>query len=378
MHFALPAKVLQVEVPLEFRQVRPAAAFACDLRCECMDCPIWLEGDGMQQGNLAVRDPDRLAVLRRSGLLDAPADAALDRLTRLTARLLRVPVALVSVVDADRQVFKSAVGLGEPWASAREAPLTRSVCKHAVAIGSPLVVEDTERHPLPVDTPELREFGVRAYLGVPLQTYDGHVLGTLCGIDSEPREWCEEDIELLQELAISAMMLLQLRTLGAAQGKSDSAGEESFRGQQVLEATEQLWQAAAEFFERIDAYERSLARNPSNGAEEATLIHLAEVAEQRLHDADGPYDTVASADVSGIPRELLRSAWVLWRASHDYLEQLARRKVAARRFEQEQMHLDEVERETTLVRRAEHALRTALRDYRAARRHFRLSVPAAQ
>src|SRR5919108_2857095 len=66
----------------------------------------------------------RLAALHRTGLLDTPAEEAFDRLTRLAARLLGAPVALVSLVDEDRQFFKSAVGLPEPWASARSAPLS--------------------------------------------------------------------------------------------------------------------------------------------------------------------------------------------------------------------------------------------------------------
>ena len=75
---------------------------------------------------LAVRDPVRLSTLRRLCLLDTPPEEALDRLGRLATRVLRAPVALVSLVDSDRQFFKSAVGLPEPWATLRETPLSHS------------------------------------------------------------------------------------------------------------------------------------------------------------------------------------------------------------------------------------------------------------
>ena len=89
-----------------------------------------------------VRDERRLAALRATGLLDSQAEAAFDRLAALSADLVGVSVALVSLVDEDRQFFKSAVGLAEPWASRRGTPLTHSFCKYVVASGAPLVVPD--------------------------------------------------------------------------------------------------------------------------------------------------------------------------------------------------------------------------------------------
>src|SRR4028119_2089561 len=70
-----------------------------------------------------LRDPARLAALREAGLLDAGAEAVFDRLTALAHRLLEVPLTMVTLVDRDRQIIKSCVGLAEPWATSREAPL---------------------------------------------------------------------------------------------------------------------------------------------------------------------------------------------------------------------------------------------------------------
>ena len=120
--------------------------------------------------------PDRLAALRRSALLDTPAEAAFDRLTRLASTILQAPVALVALLDADRQFFKSCIGLPEPWASRRETPLSHSFCQHAVATGEPLVIEDARQHPLMRENLAIPDLGVVAYAGIPLITAEGHVL----------------------------------------------------------------------------------------------------------------------------------------------------------------------------------------------------------
>ncbi|HVL18928.1 MAG TPA: GAF domain-containing protein, partial [Gemmatimonadales bacterium] len=91
---------------------------------------------------------DPQAAPRPAGLLDSPAEEGFDRLTRMAARLLGAPIALITVITDDRQFFKSATGLPEPWASRRAAPLSHSFCRHVVSSGEPLVVEDARRHPL--------------------------------------------------------------------------------------------------------------------------------------------------------------------------------------------------------------------------------------
>src|SRR5690349_9126256 len=95
-----------------------------------------------------VRDPARLEALEATGLLDSPVDAAFDRITKLASRVLNAPVALVSLVDAHRQFFKSSVGLDEPWRSARGTPLSHSYCRYTLHTGEPLVIEDARTHPL--------------------------------------------------------------------------------------------------------------------------------------------------------------------------------------------------------------------------------------
>ncbi|HEV2130675.1 MAG TPA: GAF domain-containing protein, partial [Longimicrobiaceae bacterium] len=152
-----------------------------------------------------MHDPVRLAALRHTVLLDTPPEESFDRLTRLAARALGAPVALLSLVEEERQFFKGFVGLPEPWASRRESPLSHSFCQHVVASGEPLLVEDAREHPqLHPDLP-ISELGIVAYAGVPLRTREGEVLGTLCVTDSRPREWTDEDVETLHDLAAAVV-----------------------------------------------------------------------------------------------------------------------------------------------------------------------------
>jgi GAF domain-containing protein len=158
----------------------------------------------------AVNDPARLEALRATGLLDSDITPSFDRLARLAAHVLNAPVALVSLVDADRQFFKSCLGLPEPWASERQSPLTHSFCQHAVASRERLLVDDAREHELLRDNLAIRDMGVIAYAGIPLIDPDDHALGTLCVIDSRPRHWTTHQVQLLSDLAASVVTEISL------------------------------------------------------------------------------------------------------------------------------------------------------------------------
>jgi formate hydrogenlyase transcriptional activator len=157
-----------------------------------------------------IRDQARLEALRRTALLDSPPEEIFDRLTRIATAVLRVPVALVTLLDSDRHFFKSQFGLTEPLATARETPLTHSFCKHAVGSREALIVPDVRAHPLFRDR-LTGEGSVIAYAGIPLVTSEGHALGTFCVIDWCPRDWTEEEIDILRALATSTMSEIDLR-----------------------------------------------------------------------------------------------------------------------------------------------------------------------
>ena len=154
---------------------------------------------------------ERLAALRQSGLLDTPPEESFDRLTRLAGRLLRAPVALVSLVESDHQFFKSQLGLPEPWATLRRTPLSHSFCQFVVRRREPLVISDARDHPQVHDNDAITDLGVIAYAGIPLVTADGYVLGAFCAIDHQPRTWSSEELAILQDLAALACTEIALR-----------------------------------------------------------------------------------------------------------------------------------------------------------------------
>lgn len=153
------------------------------------------------------RDPARLDALRRLRMLDTPPEEAFDRLTRLAARTLEAPVALVNLIDDERQFFKSAVGMGE----VRELPVETGVCSFALATLEPLILEDARLDPRFASNPIVTEHGLVAYIGVPLVTSQGHALGTFCVVDTEPRAWREADVETVRDLAASVVTEVDLR-----------------------------------------------------------------------------------------------------------------------------------------------------------------------
>jgi diguanylate cyclase (GGDEF)-like protein len=159
----------------------------------------------------SIADGARLAALRELGVLDTAPEQDFDRFTALASDLLGVPVSLVSLVDRDRQFFKSAHGLEGEWAQARETPLSHSFCKYPVATGEPLVVNDARDDPRFTENLAVRDLSVVAYAGMPLTLADGYSVGAMCAIDSRPRVWTERDLRILGDLAAAVSAMLDLR-----------------------------------------------------------------------------------------------------------------------------------------------------------------------
>jgi len=157
-----------------------------------------------------VQDPERVAALRRTGLLGSDAEEAFDRMTRLAVKLLRVPAAFISLVDHERDFYMSAHGFGEPLATSRE--LTgRTFCHYAIASNQPLVIDDARADPVYSQVPTVESLGVAAYVGIPLPGPEGHILGSFCAIDTTPRRWTPDEVDILSELAASARREIELR-----------------------------------------------------------------------------------------------------------------------------------------------------------------------
>jgi PAS domain S-box-containing protein len=180
-----------------------------------------------------LADPGQLAALRQSKLLDTPAEEAFDRLVRQAAHMLEVPIALVSLIDQDRQVLKASVGLPEPRASARQTPLSPSLCQQLLVTQQPLVIPDTRRHPLTRDDEFLLAHGLAAYLGIPL-IVAGQVLGSLCVADRQPRHWTADQIATLTDLADPVTAQLQQRVDLAARAELQQRLDDVEASQQAL------------------------------------------------------------------------------------------------------------------------------------------------
>lgn len=160
--------------------------------------------------NTPHNEKARQAALDATGLVDTAPTERFDRYTRLVQRLFKVPIALVSLVDRDRQWFKSRQGL-----AATETPRDISFCGHAIMENDLLVVEnatmDQRFHDNPLVTGDP---SIRFYAGCPIETDDGQTIGTLCLIDDQPRKFSEEDREALRD--VGAMVSDELATIRLA------------------------------------------------------------------------------------------------------------------------------------------------------------------
>jgi hypothetical protein len=152
-----------------------------------------------------LADPERLDAVTATGLVDAEEDPVLHRLTRLAARTLGAPVALLSLVLDDEQFFAASHGLPEPWASERGTGLLHSFCQHVVVSNQPLLVSDARTHPLVQGNLAIEDLDVIAYMGAPLMDAGDNVIGSFCVIEHEPRRWRSEEVEVLHDFAAAVM-----------------------------------------------------------------------------------------------------------------------------------------------------------------------------
>jgi signal transduction histidine kinase len=157
--------------------------------------------------NPSSQEAERLEAVRRYDILDTPPEEQFDRVVRLAARWFDVPISLVTLLSTDRQWFKARKGI-----DCYEMPRKASFCRHNIHDEEVLVVEDATKDPRFKDNPlVVGAPGIHFYAGAPLVTPGGHVVGSLCIIDTKPRDPESVDFEVLQDLAAIVVDELELR-----------------------------------------------------------------------------------------------------------------------------------------------------------------------
>lgn len=243
-----------------------------------------------------VNDPARLAALRAVALLDTPTEEAFDRLSRLAVRFVEAPVALVSLIDADRQFFKSCIGLPEPYHSRRETPLSHSFCQHNRIPERPLLIEDAREHPLFQDNPAIADLHVVAYLGIPLTTSDGYVLGSFCVIDGKPRRWRDDEVAVVRDLAEAVMTEIHLRTEIKGRKTAETERNDLAELNRVLheeiaarrQAEDQLQHMKDELERRVEERTRELQETQAQYMHAARLSAVGRLSASIAHELNNP------------------------------------------------------------------------------------------
>ncbi len=225
----------------------------------------------------------RLQALRSLNILDTAPEERFDRLTRLARRLFGVPIALVSLVDADRQWFKSALGF-----DATETPRDISFCGHAILQDDVFVVPDASLDPRFHDNPLVTDApNIRFYAGCPLVMPNGSKLGTLCLIDQSPRSMDAEERGLLRDLARMAaqeLAAVQMATIDELTLLSNRRGFEAL-AQHALNLCKRLDKPASLFYFDLDLFKQINDRFGHAEGDRA-LNTFARILERVLRDSD--------------------------------------------------------------------------------------------
>ncbi|MEV4639265.1 SpoIIE family protein phosphatase [Actinoplanes sp. NPDC049548] len=246
--------------------------------------------DAPDRGVLA--DVSRLRSLQRV-CVGAEPDEAFDRFASLVKRLLGVPVALVSLVDAERQFFPGQVGLEEPWSAKRETPLSHSFCQHVVIEGSPKVFPDARIYAQVRDNLAIPDLGVVAYAGVPLTDADGRTLGSLCAIDTKPRAWTAAEVAILTDLAEACSSELRLRI---SRDLAEEARRHAESAHDQLAMLAELTEAFASTLD-VEAGMRMLARGVTPRLADWCLVTLVDTDGSVRHVSAAHRDPGSAADV---------------------------------------------------------------------------------
>ena len=240
-----------------------------------------------------ANEPERIAALQQCKVLDTSSESAFDDITQIAAYLCQTPIALVSLIDRDRQWFKSRVGL-----TVSETDRKLAFCAHTILQDDILVVPDSLADARFADNPlATGEPHVRFYAGVPLITAEGYALGTLCVIDLVPRQLTSEQVQTLKALARQIVVQLELRRNFAEVQRSSLAANSTPNPPQIFIKRIALW------FGVVSAVLITVT-----GLSQRHLLNLAQSAPVSVK---AQTSQVINASIAGMVLEFILLAFVL-------------------------------------------------------------------
>ncbi|NMF57947.1 sensor domain-containing diguanylate cyclase [Pseudanabaena yagii] len=237
----------------------------------------------MQEPNYPQNESIRIDTLRSLNILDTPSEERFDRLTRLAKRLFAVPIALVSLIDVNRQWFKSCIGL-----EVKETARNISFCGHAILENDILMIPDAtldERfydNPLVTDEPR-----IRFYAGVPLVVANGSKVGTLCLIDRQPRTLNDEEQELLRDLGHLAEQELAAIHLATIDELTQISNRRGFKAlsTHALNLCKRLNRTASLFFFDLDFF-KEINDRYGHAEGDRALIGFSKILQETFRESD--------------------------------------------------------------------------------------------
>nr|WP_306266063.1 sensor domain-containing diguanylate cyclase [Pararhizobium sp. IMCC3301] len=225
----------------------------------------------------------RIGALERLEILDSSEEKPFEKIVTLVEQVLQVPICAVSLVDRDRQWFKARRGLGV-CETARDI----SFCTHAIQSTEPYIVRDALQNPLFAHNPLVTgEPHIRSYAGVPLQTSEGYVVGTLCAIDTKAREFPPQEIEILKNFTKVVVDELELRKIASTDVLSGALSRRAWMEKAKAEVKRSIRydRPLSLMIMDIDHF-KSVNDTYGHAAGDVVIKKLAELAQNSIRETD--------------------------------------------------------------------------------------------